>query len=96
MGSKRVKSECPERVCEVCGGKCHSKEFHKITAMCTSDSFKDSVDYSFIAVETDESVSAVDGARGDCPNFDDGGQEVWIADSAATSHMTPSRDFMYV
>ncbi|CAN0031541.1 unnamed protein product [Sphacelaria rigidula] len=48
-----------------------------MVAMCTSDSFKDSVDF------------------GDCPVLADGGKEVWIADSAATCHMTPSRDCMY-
>ena len=47
------KHECPEHICEVCGGKGHSREFHKVIAMCTSDSFRDSLDFGLIAVETD-------------------------------------------
>ena len=91
------KSQYPERICEVCEGKGHSKEFHKMVAMCTSDSFKDDLDYGFIAMETktDESASAVDSIPDECPVLDDGGEEVWISDSAASCHMSPSKDCMY-
>ncbi|CAM9933068.1 unnamed protein product [Sphacelaria rigidula] len=66
-----------------------------MVATCTSDSFKDSVDFSLIAVGNDEYASAADDTRGDCPVLDDGGQEVWIADSAATCRMIRSRDCMH-
>lgn len=42
------KSECPKRICEVCGGKGHSKGSHKMIVMCTPDSFRDSLDCGFI------------------------------------------------
>ena len=52
--------------------------------MCTSDSFRDSLDFGLIAVETDGSASTADGVTDDRLVLDDGGPEVWISDSAAT------------
>lgn len=64
--------------------------------MCTSESYKGSVDFGSVAMETGtgEHASAVDSVQDDHSNLDDGGEGPWSADSGATCHMTPSKHNM--
>lgn len=72
--------------------------FHKMLALCTLDSFKDSVDFGYVTTEvrTGEHASAADSVQYDHQILDGDGKETWIADSGATCHTNSSKEKMFV